>query len=94
MAAVYVVGRMTGVVKKDNLKNSIACVIMSVTNFGYMCFFPLYEKTAPQFVRDFIIYDSITILLYVLIGFHLYDIVNSLYKSMTKKQPKTRTHKS
>ena len=77
LAMVYLFGRMLGLVKKDTAKNTVAFVSMlAAYAFYFICINT--EGTVEHKVWYAIIYTAISILLYVLIGFKLYNRVDAL----------------
>ena len=73
IAVVFAVGRMLLLTKSDRLKNSFALI----TLLGLNWYINLYQAHTIINVTDMVIHSSIGILLYVLIGFKLYDRVDS-----------------
>ncbi len=84
---VYLMGRMLNVVKTNTQKNTIAILTMIISyaiyfyNFGVSL--SLFQKIWTAFI-----YCSISIILYVLIGFKLYDRVDHLLDKVAEDKKK------
>jgi hypothetical protein len=81
MGAVYLFGRMVGLVKTDKQKNTVAITTMLPATYLVMSYYQpeLILLDSPiKFIYTFLIYLCFSILLYVLIGFKLYKRVDNL----------------
>lgn len=91
LAMVYLFGRMLGLVKTNTSKNVVAFISMVGS---YVFYFFYYQKNPNlmQSVWHILIYFSISVLFYVLIGFKLYDRVDGLLDkiSVDKTLPKDK----
>jgi len=77
MASVYLFGRMLGLVKTPGAKNGLAVITMVVAyGLYFSCLNPAKESPAAMVWRG-MFYLSISIVLYTLIGFKLYDRVDA-----------------
>ena len=88
LSVVYLFGRMLGLVKKNSIRNLVCFTSM----LGFHC---LYSYLFKEHLNYFLVaWDILTnlafsIILYVLIGFKLYDRVDSLFDKVAKdKKPK------
>lgn len=74
---VYIFGRMLEILKNYRTKNFFALFTMIAL---YMFYFFRYNHTLPinEMIWTFFVYISISALLYVLIGFKLYNRVDTL----------------
>lgn len=71
MAVVYAIGRMLELTTSDRIKNSIALITIIGLNY-----FQNYKNELSYAIFNIVIHSSIGILLYVLIGFRLFDRVD------------------
>jgi len=71
MAFVYSIGRLFMLTNSDRIKNSLAFLAMLGCNYF------LYKPITVETVVPVVIHMSICVLLYVLIGFKLYDRVDN-----------------
>lgn len=88
MAVVYAIGRMLMVTKSDRIKNTIALLCILALNW-WIC---LYNIQTVETITDMVIHSSIGILLYVLLGFKLFDRVDTWLDTHFAKD-KTRRKK-
>ena len=72
MAIVYCVGRMLLLTKSDKIKNSIALVSILACNY-----YTQLQTINQESIINMVVHSSIGILLYVLLGFRLFDRVDS-----------------
>ena len=72
MATVYSIGRMLLLTKSDRIKNSIALLVILGCNY-YIQLQTINKET----IISMVVHCSIGILLYVLLGFRLFDRVDS-----------------
>lgn len=72
LGAVYLFGRMLEVVKSNRGRNVVAVLAMAS---AYVFYFMMIDNKGPVVERVWrgVVYVSFTIILYVLIGFKLYD---------------------
>lgn len=87
LAHVYFWGRMLGVLKNPYIKNLLATATMVGC---YLYYFMYIEVTINLEARfwSMITYTSISILLYTLIGFTLYDRVEAFFDRLSKPKNK------
>lgn len=71
MAVVYVIGRMLELTTSDRIKNFIA--LLTIVGLNY---FQNYKNELSYAIFNIVVHSSIGILLYVLIGFRLFDRVD------------------
>lgn len=71
MAIIYAIGRMLELTASDRIKNSIALITIIGLNY-----FQNYKNELSYAIFNTVIHSSIGILLYVLIGFRLFDRVD------------------
>jgi len=76
MANVYLWGKMLGIAKSDRVKNAIAFVTILAVTYYYCAIFYTYASVALM-CWNLMIYASMSILLYVLVGFHLFSRMDS-----------------
>lgn len=76
MANVYLWGKMLGIAKSDRAKNSIAAVTILAVTYYYCELFYTYDNIQLM-CWNLLIYASMSILLYVLVGFHLFSRMDS-----------------
>lgn len=72
MAVVYIVGRMLMLTKSDRVKNSIALLVIIGLNY-----FTFRDCKLLEMIFNIALHSSICVLLYVLIGFNLFDRVDN-----------------
>jgi len=89
LANVYMLGRMLNIVKKDVHKNYVAVITIISCYIFYFYYFFSEISLIQKFWTAFL-YSSISIILYVLIGFKLYDRVDNL---LDKISPDTKIKK-
>ena len=77
LANVYLFGRMLNIIKKDVHKNFVAVITIISCYIFYFYYFSPEISLIQKFWTAFL-YGSISIILYVLIGFKLYDRVDHL----------------
>lgn len=73
MAVVYAIGRVLMVTKSDRIKNSFALLSILFLNW----WISLSQTQTITNISDMVVHSSIGILVYVLLGFRLYDRVDS-----------------
>lgn len=84
MAFVYSIGRLFMLTNSDRIKNSLAFFAMLGCNYF------LYQPITVKAVVPVVIHMSICVLLYVLIGFKLYDRVDSFLDTHFGKDKRKR----
>jgi len=89
MAMVYLFGKMLNIAKSDTAKNSIAfvtCILCSVANV----YFKLndFSKFTLLNYRDIFIQTCVGILLYVLLGFKLFNRIEGLLDKIAPDREK------
>jgi len=89
MAVVYAIGRMLMVTKSDRIKNSLALISILFLNW----WINLYKVQTIETISDMVIHCSIGILLYVLLGFRLYDRVDNFLDKHFAKDNKKKIKK-
>lgn len=107
LAWVYAIGRMFSLVEAATLKNLIAMIIMTAINTTYWLVVapkPEYDTMALIVIIqswNIMLYESLSIILYVNIGFKLYDRMDDFFdrhvgkdkpvrKPAPKRKPSTR----
>jgi len=71
MAIIYTIGQMLELTTSDRIKNSIA--LLTIIGLNY---FQNYKNELSYAIFNIVIHSSIGVLLYVLIGFRLFDRVD------------------
>ena len=71
MAIIYTIGQMLELTTSDRIKNSIA--LFTIIGLNY---FQNYKNELSYAIFNIVIHSSIDVLLYVLIGFRLFDRVD------------------
>lgn len=89
LGSVYLFGRMLNIVKKATHKNIVALVSMVACYVFYFYYFDV-NLTLIQKFWSALIYCSISIVLYVLIGFKLYDRVDNLFDKVAEDKKKKK----
>jgi len=92
MGVVYLFGRMLNVVKSDRGKNFIAFLSLVAVHCYYFYFIDP-SKDVPGKVWMLVIYTSLSILFYVLIGFRMYDRIEQMLDKLTKTNTKSKRKK-
>jgi len=77
MASVYLFGRMLNLVKAPGAKNGLAVITMVIAYGLYFSCLASSTETLAAMVWRGMLYLSISIVLYTLIGFRLYDRVDA-----------------
>jgi hypothetical protein len=102
LSIVYIFGRMLGLAKKNSSRNLIAILFMIPSSFitmfmlKYQSFIDISKITLIQliwFTCDSLFVFFLAIILYVLIGFHLYEwfdnfVEKKFFKKDNKKEKK------
>jgi len=76
-AIVYIFGRMLGIFNSDRSRNIIALITTTLFSIGYL-YLKKELSTPYEYVWAFFHWFSISILLYVLLGFKLVSRIDSL----------------
>jgi len=77
LSMVYVFGRMLGIVTNFSRKNMIAIISNISMNTYFSIFFLKFDKL-ESLLWDIVLYSSFVTIIYVLVGFKLYDRVDNL----------------
>lgn len=94
LGLVYLFGRMLEVLKTDKAKNSLAMISIYSLSYLYMNVLYAYENILTL-IWDVIFYGSFATILYVLIGFTLYNRYNNWEsKKFAPDKPTRRKKKS
>jgi hypothetical protein len=88
MAVIYSIGRMLMLTNSDRIKNLIALVIIISSNYYFLSL-----NSINSIIINTIIHSSIGILLYVLIGFRLFDRVDDFLDTHFGKDKKRKIKK-
>ena len=86
-AQVYIWGRMLEISKSNRTRNLIALISIAVFTAGYQ-YSLITENTVYLIIWEFLNWFSMAILIYVLIGFDLFQIMESLKKIKIAKYKK------
>jgi hypothetical protein len=87
LAVVYLVGRMLGLIKSYQLKNAIAFITVVACNVAFLMLGPVLPLR--DFLIDVVANSALSIIIYVLIGFNLYDRADAfLDKTVGEDKPK------
>ena len=92
LAVVYVVGRMFDLVHTDRLKNFIALLLIVGLNYAYSNLFYTIDDLSYK-IWDVFVNSCLSTVLYVLIGFKIYDRVDNLLDKKIapdKQEPKPK----
>lgn len=89
LAQVYLWGKMLNIVKSDRAKSIIVILTLIATYTGYF-FYVDTLRSHITVIWNCVIYMSISILFYVLIGFKLYDRVDNLIDKVAPDKPKKK----
>ncbi len=94
LAVVYALGRMLELVNSNRARNLIALVIMLGANYLYAS--NILGIHGTDLILDCVIYSTEAIILYVVVGFSLYDRMDAFLDKKLgpdKPAPKPRTKK-
>ena len=88
-AIVYIFGRMLEIFNSNRSRNIIALIVTILFSIGYLYYKKEYQ-TAYEYIWAFFHWFSISILLYVLLGFRLFSRIDTL---LDKKLAKGKSGK-
>ena len=87
LGMVYLFGRMLNILKTDIAKNATAFIsMMAVYIYYFFKYDTRYELT--ERIWYMIIYTSVSVIFYVLIGFKLYPLIESKFDRLSKPKNK------